>query len=425
MMLTPTISGIFYHKKCFQSLFLLVFFSISSCYAEELELDAETVNGCKSNVVAPPATSRAAADAKKLRPPAQGMYPGLYNIGSTLSVYNAFSAMTGKPPAIVYTFHDFIAAQDLTSASPKIRNFREPLEGETTLHPLDLARKLNEKGSILALSWAIECCDFSSISLWYNLSKPNNIVPRILHGDFDDQIRTAAKQIKELGIPIMLALFGEYHAQAWFLFGQDGRTQINNTKNICNQYGDPGWPDGPERVRDTYMHIIDLFRQVGVKNVTWFMYTSTRYMDPTDEHYTPWMHPKYFYPGDDYIDWIGQSAYFIDPENRPDVDKEVKDIAIALKSGYDAWSSVTNRPMLIPEFAALGDGRTSRAKILAEVLTDYLPRLPQIKAFNLANGLLFEANFQIPMLGKHADEVTMWKKSVVNNPDFIYKISYQ
>lgn len=424
-MLTTKIFKLFFAKTCHRSLLLVTVFGIYGCYAGELHLDADAIAGCKNNVVAPPPTSRAPANAKKILPPAKGMYPGFYNIGSTLKGYNDFSTKTGKPPAIVYTFHDFVAASDANSSSPKIRTFSEPLEGESTLNPLSLARKLAKKGSVLALAWAIECCDFSSISLWYNLSKPNNIVPRILKGDFDGQIRKAAKQIKRLNLPIMLALFGEYHPQAWFLFGQDGRTQINNTKNICNQYGDPAWPDGPERVRDTYRHIIDLFRQVGVKNVTWLMYTSTRYMDPTDEDFTPWMHPQYFYPGDDYIDWIGQSAYFIDPDNRPDVKDEVKDIATALKSGYDAWTSVTDRPMMIPEFAALGDGSHSRAKILAEVLTDYLPRLPQVKAFALANSVLFEAYFQIPLLGTHPDELTMWKNSVVNNPAFVYSIKYQ
>ena len=31
----------------------------------------------------------------------------------------------------------------------------------------------------------------------------------------------------------------------------------------------PNFPDGPERFRDAYRHIIDLFRKEGVKNITW------------------------------------------------------------------------------------------------------------------------------------------------------------
>ena len=36
-----------------------------------------------------------------------------------------------------------------------------------------------------------------------------------------------------------------------------------------NGYGDPYFPDGPERFRDAYRHIIDLFRKEDVKNITW------------------------------------------------------------------------------------------------------------------------------------------------------------
>ncbi len=412
-------------KTHFLSIFLLFVSFSPGSYSDELELDPGVIEGCRTTVSPPPANTQVAADATKVLPPAHGIYPGLYNIGSTRQSYNDFKTQTGKAPPIVYTFHDFVAPNELNAANPTVRTFTEKLEGDDAPSPLTLADEISQDGSVLALSWAIECCDMESMSLWYNLTKPNDIVPRLIQGDFDAEIRAAARQIKNFGRPIMLALFGEYHPQSWFLFGADGRTQINNTDNICNKYGDPTWPDGPERVRDTYIHVIDLFRLEGVKNVTWFMYTSTRYMDPTDDDFTPWMHPKYFYPGDNYIDWVGQSAYFVDMSNRPAVNEEVQDIVKALKPGYDAWGTVTQRPFIIPEFASPSDSSHSRADILREVVTNYLPSLPRVKAFTFANGELFENYFEIPLFGKLPDEVNMWKTSVVNNPNFVYTINYQ
>jgi glycosyl hydrolase family 26 len=408
---------IFYLSSLFFSFFL-----ITNSYADELDLDPGVAKNCSNTVTLPPATSNAAANAKKIIPPPQGIYPGLYNISTTQQAITAFTEKTGKNPPIVYTFHDFIGPDDFNSETPKIRTFTEKMEGDDAPSPLDFAEEIAQNGSVLALSWAIECCDFESLDLWYNRIKPNNIVPRLLNGDFDKEIRSAAKQIKNLNQPILLSLFGEFHPQAWFLFGKDGRTQINNTDNICNNYGDPAWPDGPERVRDTYRHVIDLFRQEGVKNVTWFMYTSTGYMDPTDEDYTIWMHPKYFYPGDDYIDWVGQSAYFIDPKNRPDVNEDYSDIVTALKAGYDAWGAVTQRPLFLAEFGAPTDGSHSRAKILREVLKNYLPSLPRVKAFAFADGILFEDYFELPLLGQFEDEIIAWNESVSNNTAYIHKI---
>ncbi len=403
-------------KKILYIYVILFFASFSPSSYGELELDPETIEGCSNEVKLPPATTQADPSAKKILPPVQGIYPGIYNIGSTLPKYNVFKSEVGQAPVIVHTFHDFIAPKDLFSKTPKIRTFEQALEGDGAPSPLDLANELNKDGSVLAISWAIECCDMESMSLWYGLSKGNNVVPGILKGDFDTDIRKAAKQIKAFGHPIMLGLFGEYGPQSWFLFGKDGKTAINYSKNICNEYGNPSWPDGPERVRDTYRHIIDLFRQEGVNNVTWFMYTSTGYMNQDDEDFTTWLHPKYFYPGDSYIDWVGQSAYFIDPENRPDVNEEVGDISKAILQGYNAWGSVTQRPFFIPELGAAGDGSNSRAEIIRKVVTEYLPNLSRVKAFSFANAELFDVYFDIPILGKkYPDELLMWKSSVINN----------
>ena len=406
-------------KLIYVSLLIFLTYLTSSCTSEvDVGIDnAQNVTkGCSDNVKLPPATSQPAADAIKIAPPENGIYPGLYNIGTTQQAYYQFTKQTGRAPAIVYTFHDFILEKELYSANPQVRTFTEPLEGEGAPNPLDLAAEISKQKSILALSWAIECCDFSSKALWYNSAKPNNVVPRLLRGEFDKDIRLAAKQIKNFGLPLMLSIFAEYQPQARFLFGKDGRTQINNTDNICSYYGDPKWPDGPERVRDTIMHVINIFRQEGVKNVTWFMYTSHRYMDPSFDDYNQWMHPKYFYPGDVYMDWVGQSAYFIDTTHRPNVDEDMTNIVSALKPGYDAWGEVTQRPMFLAEFGAPSDGTSSRAKILREVLQNYLPGLPRVKAFTFANAVLFRDYFELPLLGQFPDEITTWKEVVTNNP---------
>ena len=63
-------------------------------------------------------------------------------------------------------------------------------------------------------------------------------------------------------------------------------------------------PDGPERFRDAYRHIVSLFRAEGAVNVTWvFHLASTSW--PNKE----WNAPHHYYPGDDWVDWIGVSVY--------------------------------------------------------------------------------------------------------------------
>ena len=410
------------NKLFFASLVIFLTCLISSCTSEidvgdvGIRIAPNAAQSCSDDVKPPLATSQPAPGSIKIAPPEQGIYPGLFDIGTTRQNYYQFGEQTGKLPVIVYSFHDFILEKEIYSTNPSVRTFTDPLEGEAATNPLDLATEISKYNSILALSWAIECCDFNSKKLWYNQEKPNNIVPRLLKGEFDQDIKLAAKQIKDFGLPIMLSIFAEFQPQAYFLFGKDGRTQITNTDDICSHYGDPKWPDGPERVRDTITHVIDIFRQEGVKNVTWFMYTSHRYMDPSFDDYSQWMHPKYFYPGDAYMDWVGQSAFFIDTTHRPNVNKDMSNIVSALKPGYDAWGEVTQRPMFLAEFGSPSDGKLSRAKLFREVLQNYLPSLPRVKAFTFANAVLFRDYFEQPLLGNFPDEVSTWKEVVTNNP---------
>lgn len=71
-----------------------------------------------------------------------------------------------------------------------------------------------------------------------------------------------------------------------------------------DQYGDSSYPDGPEIFRDAYRHIIDLCNQAGADNLTWFFH-----FDVNNDPEEWWNDPIYYYPGDNYIDWLGVSTY--------------------------------------------------------------------------------------------------------------------
>ncbi|MBP8992326.1 MAG: hypothetical protein KBG30_00740 [Bacteroidales bacterium] len=109
----------------------------------------------------------------------------------------------------------------------------------------------------------------------------------------------------------------------------------------CDEYGDPNYPDGPEIFRDSYRHIIDLCNQQGCDNITWFFH-----FDVNDAPEEGWNNPIYYYPGDDYIDWIGVSTY--GPFQRGDDYIEPKEI---INKAYKKMQNVsTLKPYAILEF---------------------------------------------------------------------------
>ena len=70
-----------------------------------------------------------------------------------------------------------------------------------------------------------------------------------------------------------------------------GRTEHNNWK-------------GPETFRKAYRYVVDRVRARGASNIKWMFHTNN-YPYP----YETWNCAPAYYPGSDYVDWLGLSVY--------------------------------------------------------------------------------------------------------------------
>jgi hypothetical protein len=120
----------------------------------------------------------------------------------------------------------------------------------------------------------------------------------IIDGVFDTELKKWAKDAKKDNIPMLVDFAVEMNGD-WFPW-----SGVFTGGDTTDAYGDPTYPDGPERFRDAYRHIIDIFRVEDVKHITWFFHP-----DQGSYPNESWNKAKYYYPGDDYIDWIGFSLY--------------------------------------------------------------------------------------------------------------------
>jgi len=167
----------------------------------------------------------------------------------------------------------------------------------------------------------------------------------IAAGKHDGELRAFADAARDTDIPISFDYDGEMTAaHPW-----GGRFDGGGT---TTGYGDPTWPDGPEHFRDAYRHIIDIFRQEGATNVTFFIQYNTVDGYAPGAYWEPWERYRYYYPGDDYIDWLGLSVYSEpDYSGRPQT-FEGK-LTGALKPGYEGgYAEVTalgSKPLAIVE----------------------------------------------------------------------------
>ena len=111
---------------------------------------------------------------------------------------------------------------------------------------------------------------------------------RINSGEFDDDLRAWARSAREFKAPIM----AEYG------------TEVNGGWFSWNGVWNGGAGTGPMKFREAYRHIIKLCRAEGADNILWVFHVNDR--DDPPEY---WNRLENYYPGDEWIDWLGVSVY--------------------------------------------------------------------------------------------------------------------
>lgn len=189
---------------------------------------------------------------------------------------------------------------------------------------------------------------------------------RIIDGVFDPQLRAWADGARDLGIPVLLS-FGAEVNDEWGTWN----ARWNGAGETAG-YGDPTYPDGPERYRDAYRHIVRLFREEGAGNVTFFFHADT--YAPS----TSWNTLDLYYPGDSYVDWVGISVYgSLDP--RVPISPFARKIDVS--GVYRTLAKISKRPMAIVEMGTVDDAARGKAAwIRSAFATIRSGRYPRIRA---------------------------------------------
>jgi hypothetical protein len=169
---------------------------------------------------------------------------------------------------------------------------------------------------------------------------PTYSLARIAKGRFDPQLRRWAQAAKATRLPMMVDFAPEMNGN-WFPWSGAFAGGATTTR-----WGDPKVADGPETYRDAYRHVVDVFRAAGAGNVGFAFHANAR--SGPDE---PWNAMANYYPGDDYIDWLGVSAY---GSVFPGFDWEP--LSSALDEAYPRLTALSaTRPIAIMETGVVED----------------------------------------------------------------------
>jgi hypothetical protein len=171
----------------------------------------------------------------------------------------------------------------------------------------------------------------------------------ILQGQFDDDLRSWAKGAAAFGSPILIE-WGTEPNGSWFSW---------------NGKWNGGARLGPERYIAAWRHIVDLMRAEGAHNLQWVWHVNW-----FDEPQARWNHFENYYPGEDYCDWIGLSAYGpLTPRTRDGSEN----LRFKMRRAYPRLQKLApGKPIVLSEFGCDLHNRHVRADVWAKAALDDL-----------------------------------------------------
>ncbi len=187
----------------------------------------------------------------------------------------------------------------------------------------------------------------------------------IINGKWDSYIDQWAEAARKFGKP-MLVVFGNEMNGDWFPWSgayYGGEEKVSENP--------PRWK-GPETYKTAYRHVVDRVRAKGATNIKWMFHTNN-YSYPLNT----WNFAPAYYPGADYVDWLGISVYGQQFKDEPWADiPSLVDWPYKELSGLDP-----NKPIMIAEW---GTGEFphsgNKGEWIRQGLELFRTRYPRLKA---------------------------------------------
>ncbi len=189
---------------------------------------------------------------------------------------------------------------------------------------------------------------------------------KIRTGAFDRDLRAWMSAARRFATPV-LAEYG-VEANGWW-FPWNG---------LYNREGG-SYDDSVLRFREAYRRIVRIAREERAWNVRWVFH-----IDPWDDPVQPWNRFENYYPGDEWIDWVGVSVY----GRQVPKDKVALTFRQQMDWVYGRLRILTRKPVLVCEFGNIRDpiqagwARAALADLVAR-------RWPAVIGFSWWNAAFF------------------------------------
>ena len=191
----------------------------------------------------------------------------------------------------------------------------------------------------------------------------------IVAGKCDDYIDRWAAGAREFGKPLLVSFACEMNSN-WFPWGGKINGGDHHPADGAGRYA------GPELFKRAYRYVVDRVRATGAHNVSWVFHANS-----TSHPARSWNDMSEYYPGAEYVDWLGMSVYGqITPG---DGDEDWIDWSTAMDKPYAKLCAIDpTKPVMLAEFGVgeFPDSGSKAAWIQAAFSTMSTGRYPRVKA---------------------------------------------
>ncbi len=223
--------------------------------------------------------------------------------------------------------------------------------------PTEQVLTIRRAGAVPLILWYPEPTEAQKGSVAFPLEE-------IIAGRWDDYLDAWGRAAKALQGPLLVSWGLEMNGQ-WFPW-----SGIFHGAGARAPGSDPPRPQGPETFKQAYRHVVDRVRATGASNIEWVFHTNSD--NNPDE---PWNRMAAYYPGGDWVDWLGMSAY-----GEQFRDQDWVPIRDAILEPYAELAAIDpSKPILLGEWG-IGEfpKKGSKGAWIREALTA-MPRLPRLK----------------------------------------------
>lgn len=218
-----------------------------------------------------------------------------------------------------------------------------------TISDWSLIEETINKGKIPLITWEPWTNSFQFSDSILDLKTNRKVFKHITEGIFDDYLIDTAKKLKILKSPVLLRFAHEFDnpAYPWSLSGDNSHEEFINA----------------------WRYVVGLFREQSADNIYWV--------------WNPWHSNSIqsYFPGDDYVDWVGVDILNYDKLNYDGVGYSFKEL---YSSFHDKLKLVTQKPVIIAEFGTLSDS-TGKDKWVQNAFESIEKDFKEIKSVVLFN----------------------------------------